>query len=106
MKLAIYDILLRDEELHNLYASSGIVRLVKGRLQSARHVVQWWRQLYTQARSISRWQSNIKNGPLENMLSESKVMDLAQDRVQRWTLVLAFCFINRSTSTTNISVIK
>jgi hypothetical protein len=92
---------LHNEELHNLYFSPSIIRIIKSRrIRWAGHVERMWekRNVYRilvrkpegkrpLGRPRRRWIDNIKVDILEIGLSVVDWIDLAQDRY-RWRAVV------------------
>jgi hypothetical protein len=87
---------LHNDELHNLYSSPNIVRVIKSRkLRWARHVARMgegrgvYRVLFGKPegkrpleRTRRRWDDNIKLDPREIRIDGVNWTRLAQDRVQ------------------------
>jgi hypothetical protein len=85
---------LQNEELHNLYFSPSIIRIIKPRrMRWAEHVARMgeWRNVYRMlvgkpegkrplGRPRRRWTNNIKMDILEKGLSVVDWIGLAQDR--------------------------
>jgi hypothetical protein len=92
---------LHNEELHNLYPSPSIIRIIKSRrMRWARHVAQMWekRNMYRLlvgkrerkrplGRPRRRWIDNIKMDLLETGLNVVDWTGLAQDRY-RWSALV------------------
>jgi transcription termination factor 2 len=92
---------LHNEELHNLYSSSSIIRIIMSRkIRWAGHVARMWekRNAYRilvgkpedkrpLGRAISRWVDNIKMDLRDIGWDGMDWIDLAQDRDQ-WMAVL------------------
>jgi hypothetical protein len=88
---------LHNEELHNLYSSPNIIRIIKSRrMRWAEHVARMWdmRKVYRLlvgkpegkrplGRPRRRWMNNIKMDLLEIELSVVDWIGLAEDRY-RW----------------------
>jgi hypothetical protein len=87
---------LHNDELHSLYSSPNIVRVIKSRrMKWARHVARMWegRGVYRVlvgrpvgkrplGRPRRRWEDDIKMGLEEKMIDGATWIRLAQDRVQ------------------------
>jgi hypothetical protein len=86
---------LHDEEFHNLYSSSNIVRVIKSRMRWAKHVARMgegrgvYRVLIGRpegkrplGRPWRRWEDNIKMDFREIRIDGAKLIQLAQDRIQ------------------------
>jgi hypothetical protein len=92
---------LHNEELHNLYSSPSIIRMIKSRsMRRAEHVARIWekRNAYRifvgkregkrpLRRPRRRWVDNINMDLREIGWGGMGWLDLAQDRVQRRALV-------------------
>jgi hypothetical protein len=92
---------LHNDELHNLYPSLNIVRVIKlRRMRWAGHVVRMgegrgvYRVLVGKpkgkrplVRPRHRWEDNIKMGLTEIGITGVSWLQLAQDRVQWWAFV-------------------
>jgi transcription termination factor 2 len=92
---------LHNDELHSLYSSPDIVRMVKSRsLRWAGHVARMaeGRGVYRvlvgrpegkrpRGRPRRRWKDNIKLDPREIGIDGANWIRLAQDRVQWWAFV-------------------
>jgi hypothetical protein len=84
---------LHNEELHNLYSSPSIIRIIKSRRKWAGHVARMAKKRNVYRLTVGkperkrplgrprrRWMDNIKMGPLEIGLSVVDWIGLAQDR--------------------------
>jgi hypothetical protein len=92
---------LHNDELHSLYSSQNIVRVIKSRrMRWARHVARMGegRGVYSVlvgrhegkrllGRTRCRWQGNIKMDLREMGIDGANWIRLAQDRVQWWAFV-------------------
>jgi hypothetical protein len=75
---------LHNEELHNLYSSPSIIRIIKlRRMRWARHVVRKPEGKRPLGRPRRRWIDNIKMDLLEIGLNVVDWIGLSQDRY-RW----------------------
>jgi hypothetical protein len=87
---------LHNDEIHRLYSSPNIVRVIKSsRMRWARHVARMWegRGVYRVLvgrpegkrplrRHRHRWEDNIKMDLRETMIDEANWIQLARNKVQ------------------------
>jgi hypothetical protein len=90
---------LHNDELHNLYSSPNIVRVIKSRRMTwAGHVARVGRGVYRVlvgrpegkrplGRHRRRWEDNIRMDLREIGIDETSWIELAQDTVQWWAFV-------------------
>jgi hypothetical protein len=86
---------LHKDELHSLYSSPNIVRMIKSRrMRWAGHVACMGRVLVGKpkgkrplGRPRHRWEDNIKLGLREIGINGANWIQLAQDRVPWWAFV-------------------
>jgi hypothetical protein len=92
---------LHNEELHNLYSSPSIIRIIKSRRMSwaghvarmgrrGMHIGYWWESQKERrlGRPRYRWVDNIKMDLRERRWNGMDWIDLAQDRDQWRALVI------------------
>jgi hypothetical protein len=92
---------LHNDELHSLYSSPNILRVIKSRRMIwAGHVARMWegRDVYRvlvgraegkrpRGRPRRRWEGNIKLNLREIEIDGANWVQLAQDRIQWWACV-------------------
>jgi hypothetical protein len=91
---------LHDEELHNLYSSPNIIRMIKsrrmrwaghvarmGELRNAHNILGKPEGKRTLRRTRRRWEDNIKMDLRETGMKDVDWIHLAQNRVRWWALV-------------------
>jgi hypothetical protein len=79
---------LHNEELHNLYSSPSIIRIIKSkRMKWAEHVARMGEKRNVYGRPRRRWIDNIRMDLLEIGLNVVDWIGLARDRY-RWTVLV------------------